>query len=151
MTAARRAPLREVDVAAGVARLIGPPLSGPNHGKYKWGGGAIGPDGRIYAIPSDATAVLRIDPVTEDVQTLGDVAPTKNKWQNGIVGRDGAIYAIPADAEVRFLPPAPPSRARALPPRSIGRRAARRTATRAGRRRVAVVLRARARGGTPPP
>ena len=33
-----------------------------NNGRYKWGGGAVDREGRVYAIPSDCQCVLRIDP-----------------------------------------------------------------------------------------
>ena len=35
-----------------------------NEGRYKWGGGAVDREGRVYAIPSDCACVLRIDPRT---------------------------------------------------------------------------------------
>ena len=40
-------------------------------GGYKWHGGVLAPSGIIYGIPSDATAVLRIDPTTDSTSTFG--------------------------------------------------------------------------------
>ena len=48
---------------------IGPDLS--SHGQNKWSGGVAGADGRIYAIPYDASRVLRIDPSSGSVESIG--------------------------------------------------------------------------------
>lgn len=67
---------------------------------YKWLGGAIGADGNIYAMPADASAVLKIDTTTDHCSTFGFVGTEKNKWQGGILSQsDGCIYCIPADGE----------------------------------------------------
>jgi hypothetical protein len=73
--------------------------------KYKYLGGVLGPDGRIYCIPSDADYVLRIDPQTCSATEIGPEIGTRathchishncNKWQNGFLAPDGLIYAIP--------------------------------------------------------
>ena len=44
-------------------------------GKSKWYGGIVGGDGAIYGIPYTAEAVLRIEPGTEEVTTIGQVLP----------------------------------------------------------------------------
>lgn len=46
-----------------VAELIGGEGCIPQ-GSYKWGGGAVGTDGRVYGIPSDSDKVLVVDPAT---------------------------------------------------------------------------------------
>ena len=68
---------------------------------YKYGGKVLGPDGNIYAFPSDAEQVLKIIPGEPgEVKLIGpSFQKPHNKWQNGFVGRDGAVYAIPCDAE----------------------------------------------------
>ena len=73
--------------------------------KYKYLGGVLGPDGRIYCIPSDADYVLRIDPASCTAVEIGPEIGTRathchishncNKWQNGFLAPDGLIYAIP--------------------------------------------------------
>lgn len=88
--------------------------------RYKFGGGVLGPDGAVYAFPSDADFALRIVAKDRSVEVLsnhgrnedGTPCPTPfvashNKWQNGFVGKDGAVYAIPcnAPAVLRIVPP----------------------------------------------
>eukprot|EP00966_Prymnesium_polylepis_P213098 4935578-Prymnesium_polylepis.1 len=84
--------------------------------KYKYLGGVLGPDGRIYCVPSDADYVLRIDPETCSATEIGPEIGTRathchishncNKWQNGFLAPDGLIYAIPlkASAVLRIDP-----------------------------------------------
>jgi len=76
-------------------------------GKYKYGGGTLGPDGCVYCFPYDAHRVLKIDPNRggeEEVSLLGIADgfakdfECHNKWQNGFAGRDGCVYAIPVSA-----------------------------------------------------
>lgn len=50
-------------------------------GKYKWGGGATDREGNIFAIPSDAQSVLRLNPRTGEVITFGHLPDDHNKWQ----------------------------------------------------------------------
>ena len=60
----------------------------------------MGPaDGAIYGIPQCADSVLRIDPATQSVTTIGTLPPGGHKWHGGVVGRDGCIYGIPANAD----------------------------------------------------
>jgi hypothetical protein len=88
-------------------------MIGPRYpGKFKWLRGARGPDGCIYGIPLHAETVLKIDPTTDEVTTMG--GPFKSevdgdgehcsggstfKWHGGVVATDGCIYGIPANAE----------------------------------------------------
>lgn len=64
----------------------------------------LGKDGFIYAVPSNARAVLRIDtrPTTTKlpldpsrVTCIGDLPDMKDKWQGGFLVRSGAIYGVP--------------------------------------------------------
>ena len=55
-----------------------PNLSGA--GKYKYLGGVLGPDGRIYCIPSDADRVLRIDPATHECVEIGETLEGRVAW-----------------------------------------------------------------------
>jgi len=66
--------------------------------QYKWLGGSYGGDGCIYGMPSDATTILRIDPIKNEATTFGKVSGDINKWQGGVLSSvDHCIYAVPAD------------------------------------------------------
>jgi len=68
--------------------------------QYKWLGGAYGADGCIYGMPSDATSILRIDPVKDEATTFAKLSDTKNKWQGGVLSPiDKCVYAVPADSD----------------------------------------------------
>jgi DNA-binding beta-propeller fold protein YncE len=68
--------------------------------KYKWLGGALGADGNIYGMPSDATSILRIDTETNSVTTFGRISGEKNKYQGGTLSsKNGFVYAIPSNSE----------------------------------------------------
>lgn len=81
-------------------------------------GGVLGLDGFIYAIPSDAKNVLRVDTrpgestVRDDrneVTLVGDLPPKKDKWQGGFISTNGTIYGIPEnfDKIMKLTPPLP--------------------------------------------
>jgi hypothetical protein len=68
--------------------------------KYKWLGGAYGADGCIYGMPSDASSILRIDPMTDTAITFGHVSGKMNKFQGGVLSpKDKCVYAVPADMD----------------------------------------------------
>ena len=49
-------------------------------------------------MPSDATSILRIDPIKNEATTFGRVPATRNKWQGGVLSSiDQCVYAVPAD------------------------------------------------------
>ena len=49
-------------------------------------------------MPSDATTILRIDPIKNEATTFGRVPATRNKWQGGVLSSiDKCVYAVPAD------------------------------------------------------
>ena len=75
---------------------MGATLTGTN----KWVGGVLGPDGKIYGIPNDATDILVIDPVagTATRTAMGAPLTGTNKWHGGVLGPDGKIYGIPRNA-----------------------------------------------------
>ena len=52
----------------------------------------------LYApgIPNCANAVLKIDPSTDSVTTIGQVPAGGWKWHGGLVGADGNIYGFPS-------------------------------------------------------
>lgn len=63
--------------------------------EWKYHGGALSPDGSIYAVPQSALHVLKIDPSTDSCELVGPELPGRCKWYGGVVGNDGAMYAIP--------------------------------------------------------
>lgn len=63
-------------------------------GTAKWYGGALAPNGKIYAIPGESTTVLEIDPETRTTSTFGNFTGT-GKWRGGVLAPNGKIYAIP--------------------------------------------------------
>ena len=75
---------------------MGASLNGAN----KWYGGVLGPDGKIYGIPVNATDILIIDPVagTATRSAMGASLGETNKWIGGVLGSDGKIYGIPYNA-----------------------------------------------------
>lgn len=49
-------------------------------------------------MPSDATTILRIDPIKNEAITFGRVSSDINKWQGGVLSSiDNCVYAVPAD------------------------------------------------------
>lgn len=63
-------------------------------------GGSHGADGCIYGMPSDATSILRIDPIKNEATTFGTVPNSINKWQGGVLSSvDKCFYAVPANMD----------------------------------------------------
>jgi len=52
---------------------------------YKWLGGSYGADGCIFGMPSDATSILRIDPIRNEATTFGTVGSSVKKFQGGVL------------------------------------------------------------------
>ena len=99
-------------MAAPSVEPIGPDLS--MHRGCKWDGGVLGRDGCFYAIPYNATRVLRIDPAATGDAAVLLIGPDLSthgghKWIVGVLGSDGCIYAIPYNASrvLRIDPAAP--------------------------------------------
>lgn len=68
--------------------------------KYKWLGGALGADGNIYGMPSDASSILLVDTETNYVSTFGELSGEKNKYQGGTLSsKNGYVYAIPSNSQ----------------------------------------------------
>lgn len=100
----RTCSLLRIDTETDTAAIVG-----PDHGctLFNWHGG-LKMNGMIYAFPSHADRVLKIDTTLaskgENCTLLDihradyDTDKTKNyKWLGGSVGADGNIYAMPAD------------------------------------------------------
>jgi hypothetical protein len=66
-----------------------------------WIGGVLGPDGKIYGIPSYASDILVIDPLagTATRTAMGANLTGTYKWIAGDVGADGRIYGIPFNTQ----------------------------------------------------
>eukprot|EP00928_Gymnodinium_smaydae_P005669 TRINITY_DN11936_c0_g1_i1.p1 TRINITY_DN11936_c0_g1~~TRINITY_DN11936_c0_g1_i1.p1 ORF type:complete len:457 (-),score=94.72 TRINITY_DN11936_c0_g1_i1:52-1371(-) len=102
----------KIDTRTDTVTTIGHGLKSGRHrndDKYKYLGGGIGGDGKVYFFPSDAERVLCVDPATDECKLIGpEFMEGMNKWQNGFACRDGAVYAIPQRAHgVLRIAPAP--------------------------------------------
>jgi hypothetical protein len=92
---------------------IGPLL---DHKRNKWYGGILGDDGAIYGVPYTTKDILRVDPLTNDVQLIPVPVPTTTgteqsdkdndvdyyqyNWHGGTKSSiNGAIYAFPSHAD----------------------------------------------------
>eukprot|EP00936_MAST-01D_sp_MAST-1D-sp1_P002911 g2911.t1 len=80
-------------------------------GGNDWYGGVLSSEGIIFAIPSAATSVLRIDPSTDTVRFFGSLGhPGMSKWRGGVLAPNRAIYGIPWSlSEVLKIDPGEPS------------------------------------------
>ena len=77
---------------------------GEHQGGFKWSGGALGPDGRIYCVPCNTHSALVIDPVSRTVQTFGHYAGVPS--YRAMLDREGAqgiedIAILGDEAEIR--------------------------------------------------
>jgi hypothetical protein len=70
-------------------------ITGPLGG-YKWVGGVLAPNGKIYCLPRAATNVLIIDPATDtgDTTTIAALAGS-DKWSAGVLAPNQKVYGIP--------------------------------------------------------
>ncbi|KAJ8611273.1 hypothetical protein CTAYLR_004137 [Chrysophaeum taylorii] len=86
---------RVLVIDASGAREIGPHFAGEG----KWYGGILGDDGRAYGIPYNANRVLRVDPRSETVETVGpSLGWGGYKWHGGVKA-GSAIVGIPSHAD----------------------------------------------------
>lgn len=92
-----------IEIKTGKVDMIGDPYIG----KFKWlravevPADVAGPDhpcGLIFCLPINADSVLRIDPATQEVSTIGGPFTGDWKWHGGNLASDGMIYGIPANA-----------------------------------------------------
>ena len=69
-------------------------------GREKYLGGALGRDGKIYAIPGHARRVLRIDPSTGVADLVGPSFEGAFKWLRSVTCPvSGAIYGLPCHSD----------------------------------------------------
>ena len=67
----------------------------------------MGPDGKIYGIPRNASSVLIIDPTTDTADPDGISLPPgppvdpadEDKWTGGVLAPNGKIYCVPNEAD----------------------------------------------------
>ncbi len=86
--------------AAAAAALSNPAsvdtFGGLNPGGTKWAGGALAPNGRIYAVPFGASAVLEIDPAGRALETFGEIPVVLDgAYIGAVLAPNGRIYGIP--------------------------------------------------------
>ena len=67
-------------------------------GAWKWHGGVVANDNKVYCIPCSGTSVLAIDAACGTVETFGNVGgPQAYKWNRACVcERTGKLYAMPS-------------------------------------------------------
>lgn len=60
-------------------------------------GGVLGPNGRLYCIPYNATQVLEVDLLAKTTNAFGTLngPATSAKWAGGVLAPDGKIYCAP--------------------------------------------------------
>ena len=75
--------------------FIIPTLFGSLSGTYKWYGGVLAPNGKIYCVPHYATRVLEINPETKELTLFGSLSNIPNKWAGGVLAPNGKIYCVP--------------------------------------------------------
>ncbi|GMH62725.1 hypothetical protein TrRE_jg6369 [Triparma retinervis] len=102
----------KIDPFADDAFEIGPslnPVSEKGTLGYGWHGGVYSSaHDAVYAFPSHATGVLKIDCGTDEVSVVGEgsLPDTEYKWLGGGADGGGAIYGVPSDAdEVLMIEP----------------------------------------------
>ncbi|WP_108972955.1 hypothetical protein [Leptospira ryugenii] len=64
----------------------------------------LAPNGKIYMIPFDATEVIKIDPDSQSIQTIGPTIVGTAKYISGVLTPDGKIYMIPYENDtLRYI------------------------------------------------
>ena len=64
--------------------------------RWLYHGGVLASNGYVYAIPANATKVLKFHPLTEEVCFIGPEFDSGYcKWFGGLYASDGCIYGIP--------------------------------------------------------
>ncbi len=62
---------------------------------FKWRGGVLAANGKIYGLPSNAHYVLEVDPVSEALALIDSGQTGGAKWSGGVLAPNGKIYGIP--------------------------------------------------------
>ena len=61
-------------------------------------GGNLASNGWIYCIPANASRVVKLNPVTDEVVAIGSKLEGPQSWYGGIIGTDGCVYGVPHNA-----------------------------------------------------
>jgi streptogramin lyase len=70
-------------------------------GTDQYASGVLGPDGKVYFIPHDATQFAVYNPDTQMLDFFGTVSADTSKWQGGVVIMVGAVpymYCVPKNS-----------------------------------------------------
>lgn len=74
---------------------------------FKWVGGILATNNKIYGITNGCTKVLEIDPATNGHTLFGDLSEGIFKWTGGCLYKDSCIYGFPRSAntllKINFL------------------------------------------------
>lgn len=66
---------------------------------YSWHGGVHCPDNDcIYAFPSHAASVLKIDCSSDETRLIGELRNSEYKWLGGTIDRLNNVWGVPSDA-----------------------------------------------------
>jgi hypothetical protein len=69
---------------------------------YRYSGGALGINGKIYCMPYGQNNVLVIDPIGNTTYTLPNITGLSIKYRSAILAPDGKIYGCPC-GDTRFV------------------------------------------------
>ena len=67
-------------------------------GTYKWSGGVLAPNGKIYFAPLNSTKILQLDPTTNTTTLIGSVYEGADQWYGGVLAPNGKIYFAPLNS-----------------------------------------------------
>jgi hypothetical protein len=69
-------------------------------GVFRWFGGVLAPNGKIYCMPRNSGMVLVIDPLNNSATTtnFGLTLSDSTKWIGGVLGANGKVYGVPRTA-----------------------------------------------------
>jgi hypothetical protein len=75
-----------------------------------WASGALAPDNRIYYMPAGAHRILKLNPDSDTLSSVGDdLGGDECKYDGTVVGNDDCVYGIPYEATcfVKYNPADP--------------------------------------------
>jgi hypothetical protein len=83
------------------SRLDQTTLGGLTSGGFKWAGGVLAPNGKIYCAPLATDSVLIIDPSTNtlDSTTISGIGTQSTDYTGAVLGKDGNMYCVPRNGD----------------------------------------------------